>query len=532
QVVGALEAVGSLLALPPVSLFAATDLDPESFATGQAEARVGLEFRFQRAVPRDEIAFSATGTLREVRAEGLLPGRTLTAEALDLTVTPEVVALAGRGAIDGVPFTGRWSQVLGADADGSSRAEARVALNAATLARFGVDLPPGSVSGSGGADVAVTLPPDGPASISIRSDLAGLGLAVPSLGWRLSQPATGDLAAVVTLGPQLAIPELRLEAAGLAIDASVAFDPGGGAQVALASARVGSWADIRGAVRVPAGGAAPSLRLEGGRIDLTALPGGGPGGGSGGGGQGMAITGRLDRVTLADGIDLTGVTADLDPRLAGTFAASVNGAASLSGEIRPTDGRLAVQISAPDAGAVLRAAGLFENAYGGALVLTLTPAGPPGSFTGRLDIDGARLRDAPAMAELLNAISVVGLLEQLTAEGINLGEIEAQFRIVPGAIVLDQGTAVGPSLGLSLDGVYDTATGSYDMQGVISPFYFVNGAFGAIFAQRREGLVGVTYRIIGSPEGAEVRVNPLSILTPGIFREIFRRPPPQVIQSE
>jgi hypothetical protein len=32
------------------------------------------------------------------------------------------------------------------------------------------------------------------------------------------------------------------------------------------------------------------------------------------------------------------------------------------------------------------------------------------------------------MAELLNLISVVGLLEQLGGDGINLGTVEARFR--------------------------------------------------------------------------------------------------------
>jgi hypothetical protein len=54
----------------------------------------------------------------------------------------------------------------------------------------------------------------------------------------------------------------------------------------------------------------------------------------------------------------------------------------------------------------------------------------------------------------------------------------------------------------------------------------VNGIFGAIFSPRREGLFGFSYRLTGSAESPDVAVNPLSILTPGIFREIFRQEPP------
>ena len=130
------------------------------------------------------------------------------------------------------------------------------------------------------------------------------------------------------------------------------------------------------------------------------------------------------------------------------------------------------------------------------------------------------------MAELLNLISVVGLLEQLSGAGINLGEVNGEFRLTPSSITLEQGTAVGPSMGVSMDGVYDVASERYEMQGVVSPFYLVNGLFGALFAPRREGLFGFNYRLIGNSEDTRVSVNPLSILTPGIFRDIFRAPPP------
>ena len=63
------------------------------------------------------------------------------------------------------------------------------------------------------------------------------------------------------------------------------------------------------------------------------------------------------------------------------------------------------------------------------------------------------------------------------------------------------------------------------MQGVISPIYILNG-IGQIFTRRGEGLFGFAYRMTGAQGATRVEVNPLSILTPGMFREIFRRPPP------
>ena len=40
------------------------------------------------------------------------------------------------------------------------------------------------------------------------------------------------------------------------------------------------------------------------------------------------------------------------------------------------------------------------------------------------------------------------------------------------------------------------------------------------------GIPRETLRLVGDADNPRMAVNPLSILTPGMFREIFRRPPP------
>ncbi|MBF9036259.1 hypothetical protein HKCCE2091_18605 [Rhodobacterales bacterium HKCCE2091] len=524
SVSGPVEAAGSLLSLPPVNLLADSELDPAALASGHAEVDVGLDLTFRRVIPRDEISFDAAGRLTGLRSDTLVPGRVLTASSLDLEVTPEVVALNGRAELDGVPLTGRWSQVLGTGE--GSRAEGRIGITPDALSAFGIGLPPGLVSGAGGADFTLEIPREEPPRLSLASDLSGIGLAPPGLGWRLGTEATGAFEADVVLGAAPDVPRLALTAPGFALEGSVALAEGGGLRsLDFSRLEIGAWADLRGALVGQGAGVAPRVRIDGGTIDLRRLPA------QSGGSGGSAIAARLDRLQIADNIALTGLTADLAPGLSGPFRGQVNGGASLSGSLARTQAGLAVRAEAPDAGAVLRSAGLFQNGYGGALDLRLQPTGETGSYLGQLSVDGARLRNAPAMAELLNAISVVGLLEQLGNEGIALGEIDARFRITPRAIYLDEGTAVGPSMGISMDGVYDVASRRYDMQGVVSPFYMINGLVGALFAPRREGLIGVTYRLTGGPEGSNVSVNPLSILTPGIFRDIFRRPPPDAAQT-
>ena len=130
----------------------------------------------------------------------------------------------------------------------------------------------------------------------------------------------------------------------------------------------------------------------------------------------------------------------------------------------------------------------------------------------------------------MSATSVFGLIEQLSGDGILFTESEAKFILKPRGILLKQASAVGASLGVSMDGIYDIKGEEMDMQGVISPMYTVNGMIlGKLFAPRDgEGLIGFNYSISGPLENPKVSINPLSIFTPGIFREIFRRPVPKL----
>jgi hypothetical protein len=39
-----------------------------------------------------------------------------------------------------------------------------------------------------------------------------------------------------------------------------------------------------------------------------------------------------------------------------------------------------------------------------------------------------------------------------------------------------------------------------------------------------EGLVGLTYEVVGPPAAPVLRVNPISVVVPGLFRKIFEFP--------
>ena len=115
------------------------------------------------------------------------------------------------------------------------------------------------------------------------------------------------------------------------------------------------------------------------------------------------------------------------------------------------------------------------------MTLSLVPVrGQKGSYSGQLDVTDTRLQDAPAIGSLLDAISVVGIIDQLEGPGIYFQNVEARFRLTPDELILSQSSATGPSMGISMDGYYNLGTKQLDMQGVLSPIYILNG-IGSLF---------------------------------------------------
>jgi len=292
---------------------------------------------------------------------------------------------------------------------------------------------------------------------------------------------------------------------------------------------LGGWLD--GAVEITGRGARPvGLAVTSGSIDIRRFP---ENRGSSGSAEGSPITVRLDALRVTDGIRLTGFagTFALSGGFNGDFSGRVNGKTPVTGAVVPSANGPAVRIRSDDAGDVMKSAGMFSSAYGGTLDMTLIPRKTAGQYDGTATIANLRVRYGSVMADLLSAISIVGLLDQLNGDGIVFGDAQAEFLLTPTAIDVRKGSAVGASMGVSLQGVYHSDTSRLDMRGVVSPIYLLNG-IGSFLTRKGEGVFGFAYRLRGTAEAPDVQVNPLSILTPGMFRDLFRSAPPTIRSGE
>ncbi len=520
----------SLLDIEPLGLLRKAGQEV-TMADGQAEGSGRITFPRKPDVPIEDIEYDLNGTLRNVRSESLVPGHVLAAPLLNVRAADTELRVNGKGRIGQVPFEGRFLGSLGKETQGRSTIEGWVELSQTFVDQFGLGLPPGTVRGAARGDVTIGLRRDQPAEFTLMSDLSGLSLRIPEIGWSISEPATGRLRVSGQLGDPVEIPAIALDAPGLNATGRLELGPNGVFRSAtFERVRAGNWLDASVTLKERGAGRSPEIRISGGTVDLSQTEIG-SGTGAGSQNRGGPIQATLDRLKISNAIALTGFRGEFSSEngLDGSFTGRVNGGAEVTGRVIPRSGRSAFRILSQDAGGVLKSAGLLRNAHGGNLDLTLVPAAGPGSFDGTLKIENIRLREAPAMAALLNAISVVGLLEQLSGNGILFSDVDARFRLAPDQVTLLRSSAVGASLGISMDGYYYFDSGTMRFQGVLSPLYMLN-AVGQILTRRGEGLIGFNFRLLGTPDAPRVRVNPFSLLTPGMFREIFRRPVPEVTQ--
>jgi len=517
-------AVLSLLNEPPFRIFRNASFGADVSA-GQTEFDAEIDFTLKREILLEDVAYSATAVLSNVSSEKLIPGRKLTAQNLNLTANNDAVEIAGPLRLGEVAADMIWRQETAAA--GRSAVDGTVELSQAFISEFGIGLPKGAVSGTGLGQFHIDFVRDQPPEFTLQSDLNRLGLRISQIGWNKRKNTTGALDVAGTLGAQSKIDLLEIRGGGLeATGGQVTLAEDGSMQAAtFARVRVGGWLDAPVTLRGRGAGRVPSVHINGGTIDIRKTAFGGAASSSGGPGGPISL--NMDKVIVSQGIALTNFVGEFSSAggFNGNFTARMNSKTPLTGRLAPDANGTAIRIQSDNAGALLRNAGVVEYAENGGLTLTLRPRAANGVYDGQLQIRRTNVRNAPGMTDLLSAISIVGLLEQMSGAGILFENVQATFLLSPTSVQLIRSSAVGPSLGVSLDGIYDLTTSTMNMQGVVSPVYFLN-AIGQIFSRRGEGLFGFNFKLKGTADAPKVSVNPLSILTPGIFRDIFRAPPP------
>ncbi len=404
----------SLLDQPPFGFLSKAG-QPVDLAEGTAQLDTHLKLALADKIQPEDVAYEVTGTLNDVRSDRIVAGRPITAGRLHVKADPSGIEIAGPGTFDGIPVDVTWQQGFGPEEKGKSEVTGKVELSPRALDAFAIALPEGAVTGKGTGSIDLKLVRGEDTAFTLTSDLTGLTLTIPEIGWTKTAGQKGSLTIAGTLGTPARIGKLQLSAAGLSADGKVELKPDGALDaVLLDKASLRDWFEGQVILRGRGKGRDVAVEIAGGKVDLrTATLG------QGGGGGDTPVTVALDRLQVSSGIVLTGFQGAFGTKggFSGRFAGRVNDDAPVAGTVTPSDGRSSFRIQSEDAGRVMRAAGVFRQGNGGTLDLTLIPAAKPGTYTGRANIKSIRVTDAPSLAALLDAVSVVGLLDSVERSG-------------------------------------------------------------------------------------------------------------------
>ena len=118
--------------------------------------------------------------------------------------------------------------------------------------------------------------------------------------------------------------------------------------------------------------------------------------------------------------------------------------------------------------------------------------------------------------------------KEVVRQRIAFNQLRAPFTVGAGKFRLKDAYMNGPLLGATMRGTVDFKAQTVDLGGTYVPLYGLNSALGSIpilgrvlVGRQGEGVVGITFAIKGKLDEPSVLVNPMSVMTPGIFRQIF-----------
>ena len=195
---------------------------------------------------------------------------------------------------------------------------------------------------------------------------------------------------------------------------------------------------------------------------------------------------------------------------------------------RAQDGRK-FRLKCENGGAFFKAFDLTRNLSKGTLKIVAEQSREDGApWIGKAEYDEFWVKDAPLMGRLLSLAFPTGLVNFFADKGLQFDRFKAHFTLARTKLIVPQGRAHGPSLGMTLKGALSDNFETLHFEGNIYPAYFVNSAISKIpvlgqllTGGKHEGLWGVSYTITGPRDAAKIGVNPLSAFAPGILRKLF-----------
>ncbi|UPA26042.1 DUF3971 domain-containing protein [Shinella oryzae] len=533
DVSGDADAIAELVTYRPIRALPATGFVPEDFA-GPVKAKVKAHFGVIPAHKPPPPEWNAALTLDGVDVRKPVAGRKVTDLHGVLTIDPRQAVLDAKADIDGVGL----NIALVEPVDKSSGAKRKTTLSGTIGNKDRRSLLPGlDEIVEGPVDIRVEQEGDG--TSSVEADMGKAAVSVPWLGWTKGAGIGGKVTLTASTADGVTkISDFRFAGEGFNVAGALNFRGASLDSANFSTVRLSADDSFRIKVdrsksgyRVAANGEAADVRQVLARLKNAT-------GGSGGDKQSVSVDASLSRAVGFNGESLSNVQFSYNTaggRISGLNLSGVtSGGAPVVAQVVKTDGVDVIQLTSGDAGAVARFADVYRHMRGGLLNVRLRDTGANG-WLGSVDIRNFALVGEERLRSLVSTPAGENgrSLNQAVRREIDVSAVKfsrgfAQVRASGGALSVANGVVRGETVGATFQGIVRDANGNIDMTGTFMPAYGLNRLFaelpliGVILGNGNDrGLIGITFKLAGSLEQPNLTINPLSIIAPGVFRNIF-----------
>lgn len=522
-------AAAEILASDRLSDLSGPPIDPNA-SKGNVTATINLGMPVKGELTKADTVYSVTADVTGVAVDKLVMNQKLEANALKVIASNAGYQVKGDVKINGQAASLDYRKPAEGDAD----VKLQASLDDASRARLGLDL---GTAVSGAIPIKLTGKigsGDNSTKLGVEADLTQLKLDNVLPGWVKASGRAGKATFnVVPKGQSTRFEDIVVEGSGVSIKGSLEVDQNGD----LMNANFPTYAPSEGdktslrADRGPDGVLKVTMRgdvFDGRGFLRSAISGRESDAKSRTKNIDFDFDVKLGAVAGFNGEAVRSVDAKMSRRngfiRAFTLSGKVGRDTPVSVDMRGRQqGREVIYLQTSDAGAFLRFIDTYSKVVGGRLTLAMEPPTPePGPREGLLNI-----RDFAVKGEAQLDRAVAGGPVS-TQNGIAFSALRAEFTRQSGQLTIRDGVVKGPSIGATIEGSIDYVGNQVRMNGTFIPMYGLNNMFGQIpffgiflGAGSNEGLIGVTYEVVGTPSAPVLRVNPISALAPGLTRKIF-----------
>lgn len=530
---GTAAAISELLAMDRLNEFSGAPVDPES-AKGDVVAQVTLGMPLKRDLKKGETNYAVNVDLTNFVADKMVMNQKVEAAALKIAANNQGYQVKGDVRIAGVPANIDYRKPRDGDADLrlqgvlDQAAQERLGLDKSNAITGSIPIKVAGKIGSGERDL----------KLAFEADLTSAVINNPLPGWAKAAGKPGKATLnVVRKAGTFRLEDIAIDGGGAAIRGNAELTVEGefvSANFPVYGASNGDKASLK-AERTKDG--VIKVLMRGDVFDSRDFVKDAMAGRATDSGNGKKDTQDIDvdvkigAVMGHHGEALRGLEVKMSRRNGAlkifNMSAKIGRDAQLIGDLRgQASGGQVFYVESGDAGAFFRFTDTYARMQGGQMWVAMDPPASDGKQKeGLLNVRDFTIRGEAALDR------VVASGPANAQSGVPFSQMRVEFTRSGGTLIVRDGVVRGPVVGATIAGDLDFAANRVQMSGTFVPLYGLNNMFGQIpivgillGGGSNEGLVGVTYEVVGSPGAPVMRVNPISAVAPGLLRKFFEFP--------